>query len=591
MRDDASIGNASDNLEAPMSEAPSNHSGSSFDLEENDQNDNLSDMVSANVSGRGSPNISGRDTPSSQVTENSNNPIPAPQMVQMLNKNRSDIEDKFCKFEIKKLMEGDETISIISDTWSTDVLASDSEAVESNDRNFATPLIPTNVILPGDHNYDPMISTQFRRDGNMLDTSETQSESAWSTDVLASDSEKLAEVDNDDNLSIAAKSDADSINRDNDLNGAIGFNLRTPDSPFFSYKNAAKMNNRTPTSARTPESPFSNRSYDESPKGFEGIKFPNNAKRNSNNNNNNNGGGNTSNVEGAVGPLLNFLGNIDVVDATKSNNNNNLQEIIRQSSSDAEQMENLIDVGDFNDRNVPDVEKFRRNLDDTMKDINIIKSDPNIMNPFFEETNEIVIRENGMEQVVETRYSADEHKIANNDYRRNGVIVLNQSHASDDLIKLDDNNFPESSDSNSKQKQQQQQPNSVKQSRSTGAIPKSISFDLSAEKGQSRRGGLLNKIKGFANMKGRRNRMSQQSEASDNSFPSPIVSSTPQQHEVVASSAAAASEVEDTTEDILGKYRRKISTSSDPATSDSTGSNSSSSLKSKSSQSDIIMKK
>ena len=29
--------------------------------------DNLSDMVSANVSGRGTPNVSGRDTPSSQV--------------------------------------------------------------------------------------------------------------------------------------------------------------------------------------------------------------------------------------------------------------------------------------------------------------------------------------------------------------------------------------------------------------------------------------------------------------------------------------------------------------------------------------------
>lgn len=68
--DDQSIGNTSDNLEA-VSEAQSNHSvTSSLELEENDQNlnDNLSDMVSANVSGRGSPNISGRDTPSSQVS-------------------------------------------------------------------------------------------------------------------------------------------------------------------------------------------------------------------------------------------------------------------------------------------------------------------------------------------------------------------------------------------------------------------------------------------------------------------------------------------------------------------------------------------
>jgi hypothetical protein len=34
---------------------------------------------------------------------------------------------------------GDETISLVSDTWSTDVLASDSETVEqSSERNFPT---------------------------------------------------------------------------------------------------------------------------------------------------------------------------------------------------------------------------------------------------------------------------------------------------------------------------------------------------------------------------------------------------------------------------------------------------------------------
>ena len=48
-----------------------------LDLEEND--DNLSDMVSANVSGRGTPNISGRDTPSSQVIDVGEVPqIPTP---------------------------------------------------------------------------------------------------------------------------------------------------------------------------------------------------------------------------------------------------------------------------------------------------------------------------------------------------------------------------------------------------------------------------------------------------------------------------------------------------------------------------------
>ncbi|XP_013104598.1 receptor-mediated endocytosis protein 6 homolog [Stomoxys calcitrans] len=201
--DDASIVN-SDNLEA-VSEVPSNHSvTSSLELEENVENDNLSDMVSANVSGRGTPNISGRDTPSSQVTdgESLNNALPTPQMQKLISKARSDIEDKFCKFEIKKF-EGDETVSIISDTWSTDVLASDSETVDAvereRERNFSTPLIPAAVILPGDNNFDVR--------AGYLDASDQRSESNWSTDVLASDSEKLNEVDTDDNISITARSD------------------------------------------------------------------------------------------------------------------------------------------------------------------------------------------------------------------------------------------------------------------------------------------------------------------------------------------------------------------------------------------------
>ncbi|XP_061401686.1 receptor-mediated endocytosis protein 6 homolog [Musca vetustissima] len=205
--DDASIGN-SDNLEA-VSEVPSNHSvTSSLELEENAENDNLSDMVSANVSGRGTPNISGRDTPSSMVIdgESLNNALPTPQMQKLISKARSDIEDKFCKFEIKKF-EGDETVSIISDTWSTDVLASDSEAVDASERererNFSTPLIPAAVILPGDNNFDVR--------AGYLDASDQRSESNWSTDVLASDSEKLNEVDTDDNASITARSDTSLI--------------------------------------------------------------------------------------------------------------------------------------------------------------------------------------------------------------------------------------------------------------------------------------------------------------------------------------------------------------------------------------------
>ncbi|XP_011690803.1 PREDICTED: GTPase-activating protein and VPS9 domain-containing protein 1 isoform X2 [Wasmannia auropunctata] len=200
--DEGSIGNTSDNLEA-VSEAASNHSvASSLELETEDQNDNLSDMVSANVSGRGTPNISGRDTPSSQITEGDDGraagearqlDLPPPNIP--TKQSRSEIDDKFCKFEIKKLIEGDETVSMVSDTWSTDVLASDSEIVEQQDRILLT--VPPEQIAP-------VLPTEPTP--TMLDISETASE-AWSTDVLASDSERLTEVDTDDTASVARSDD------------------------------------------------------------------------------------------------------------------------------------------------------------------------------------------------------------------------------------------------------------------------------------------------------------------------------------------------------------------------------------------------
>lgn len=205
--DEGSIGNTSDNLEA-ISEAASNHSvASSLELENEDQNDNLSDMVSANVSGRGSPNISGRDTPSSQVIENDERAIAENRnqdqdATQPISRQiRSEIDDKFCKFEIKKLMEGDETISIISETWSTDVLASDNETVDAEGRRGERDQRP---ILP--------LVDQVVHEGNILDLSETQSESAWSTDVMASDTERT-EVDNDDTGSVAQSDDTNSVAR------------------------------------------------------------------------------------------------------------------------------------------------------------------------------------------------------------------------------------------------------------------------------------------------------------------------------------------------------------------------------------------
>ncbi|CAH2100374.1 unnamed protein product [Euphydryas editha] len=198
-------GNTSDNLEA-VSEAASNHSvTSSLELETEDQNDNLSDMVSANVSGRGSPNISGRETPSSQVTDGDAAGDVPPRRIQpnapasqaasaaqakLLKQARNDIEDKFCKFEIRKLLEGDETISIMSDTWSTDVLASDSETIGDSCEHTQ--------VAAGPGNANSTIAP---------DVSETASESAWSMDVLASDSDRNTEVDTDDCVSVAARSD------------------------------------------------------------------------------------------------------------------------------------------------------------------------------------------------------------------------------------------------------------------------------------------------------------------------------------------------------------------------------------------------
>jgi hypothetical protein len=103
---------------------------------------------------------------------------------------RTDIDDKFGKFEIKKLIEGDETFSLVSDTWSTDVLASDSETVEqSSEHNF-----PVGMLQAA--------GAPIAAASAMLDMSETASE-AWSTDVMASDSERLTEVDTDDAGSVA----------------------------------------------------------------------------------------------------------------------------------------------------------------------------------------------------------------------------------------------------------------------------------------------------------------------------------------------------------------------------------------------------
>ena len=356
--DDGSIGNTSDNLEA-ISEAASNHSvASSLEDEVDEDNvdpddplqiiDNLSDMVSANVSGRGTPNVSGRDTPSSQVTEGdevvvgvvggagseaggegasangagsgigigsgsetegvsvvmderqnrdaqpenrdmsanedrqgdrsartmndgSVPPLRGSNMSRGITRGKGrpgppkgkngepDLEEKFGRFEIKPpgsrtttlgstsvgsiggcvgSEHGDETVSMISDTWSTDVLASDTEsyynvasaghgsigAVEelllhrrppigevaelgasgsSATRAVSTSGAPSTGLRQNAPSVGPVPHLSA-----LLDIAETASE-AWSMDVLASDTEslRLGELDTEEDTMSVARSD------------------------------------------------------------------------------------------------------------------------------------------------------------------------------------------------------------------------------------------------------------------------------------------------------------------------------------------------------------------------------------------------
>lgn len=141
------IAATSDNLEA-ISEAASSHSVGSDDID--NENDNLSDMVSANVSGRGTPNISGRDTPLSQA-ESVEDPAPrrAPDLPVIVHKsNREDVTDRFGKFEIKAELERDDIKSTVSDSWSTDVLASDSEPPEQNQLERLEEVFCANCYFP-----------------------------------------------------------------------------------------------------------------------------------------------------------------------------------------------------------------------------------------------------------------------------------------------------------------------------------------------------------------------------------------------------------------------------------------------------------
>lgn len=395
-------------------------------------------------------------------------------MVKIMNKNRSDIEDKFCKFEIKRLLEGDETISIISDTWSTDaVLASDSETIDANERNFATPLIPNNVILPGDYGLaDPLISN-FR----VSNFDETQSESNWSTDVLGSDTEKPNEVEYDGSCK--------------------PLELPSPDSLFYDISSIKELE----TSCN-----FQTEDLDTVEKTSKFVRQPE--------------------------CLLNDNECIAEPFEISSNRKTPLSEELKSLDND-------------------EIKELEENAE-----INIIRSDSNITNPFFNEGETLC------DFTVQHRKNAAIQRNSDFDSRRNGIsskVVINSD--------LPNVKQPEGIvfDYINNAKLDAIITNAKCVRSSSGAIPKSISFDATADKNEqyspNRKGGIFNKIKGFANMKGRRNRLNMD-------------------HQHINLSKNSENEEKgflgETTDDILGKYRRKVSTSSDPASSESAGSNSSS---------------
>lgn len=150
------------------SEVASVNSVASSSLELQNENDNLSDMVSAHVSsGRATPNVSGRNTPSQgdssdedadlvqgPLVDFSNDlpdvvpkenpvqlvtvPVAGDQPVQNA---EIEIEDRFCKFDVRHDFGLDETKSLLSDTWSTDVMASDCDFFPNYDGDYSARLV------------------------------------------------------------------------------------------------------------------------------------------------------------------------------------------------------------------------------------------------------------------------------------------------------------------------------------------------------------------------------------------------------------------------------------------------------------------
>ncbi|VDN06515.1 unnamed protein product [Thelazia callipaeda] len=186
--------------------------------------DNFSDVVpsSANVSGRGSPSVS--DGASNRDGSRSTRSITRSNGAAVRRENTEGLEDKFGKFGILPQGEGrqkyrDETHSLVSESWSTDVLPSDTEGFGVDTRQegdssaaviaVALPVLPAvaevgepiNERRPNRMGSHRLVTVSANSALHIVGNGEDRSDT-WSVDAVASDSEADPLHRNDDLLMI-----------------------------------------------------------------------------------------------------------------------------------------------------------------------------------------------------------------------------------------------------------------------------------------------------------------------------------------------------------------------------------------------------
>ncbi|KRX13685.1 GTPase-activating protein and VPS9 domain-containing protein 1 [Trichinella nelsoni] len=228
--DSDSLGANSDQLDEVASDEQRSDCSSAGQLTDHADmsalNDNFSDVdavpMSANVSGRGSPSISGRDTPSSVPADQNDNAfevssqspcgsgdmrqktsccsLPLPTM------KANAMEERFGKFAMmptrNRECHRDETHSMVSDSWSTDVLASDSEFggdVQQSQLPLSSAWLPDIVPCPAPQ--APRLDLISEK-AQHLHTSASVGDHSDTWSVEASDSEndpnqRLRDIEND----------------------------------------------------------------------------------------------------------------------------------------------------------------------------------------------------------------------------------------------------------------------------------------------------------------------------------------------------------------------------------------------------------